>query len=216
MRPEIDDSELGPRARGATATMLKSLLGELDEILASKGIPVEDWLNPGLDSQTITLKLTEHNLGAPKELLALYGWHNGYASNLGARSVPRFPFDPLDTALSTYQMVTNILEEEVRQSGQDIHSFDWGAPPGYLSLTSGQYNIAVNCQADPSEPVQIHFTFPEFWETPNLGRAVSLCTLVTWWIEGIETGAHVWDTSLQDWQTHQDLLPDLQRGRFLV
>ncbi len=216
MRPEIADSVLGPSARGASAKMLKSLLRELGEVIASKGIPIDEWLNPGLDSATISNKLEQHDLGTPEELTTLYGWHNGFASNLGARAIPRFPFSPLEIALENYEVGVQVLEKFARDKRREILGLDWGSPPGFLPLISDNYTIAVDCQGDPANPPQIHFTFPEFWETPNLGRAVSLCTMVTFWLEGIESGAHEWDPSTQNWILHQELLPPLQKERFLL
>lgn len=214
--PKIEDSTRGPQAVDASAKLLDELLGELESKLLTLGVPVSEWLNPGLDPTTITDKLAEHGLGAPEELLTLYGWHNGIASNLGAGAIPRFPFNPLETALSNQDIRVQVLERLAAESGRDLLDFDWGSPPGFLSCISDQYTIAIDCQGDPIESPQIHFTFPEFWYTPDIGRAVSLCTLVTWWIEGIESGAHERDASAKNWILHQELLPPLQRAKMLV
>lgn len=122
--PRIEDTPHGQQAVGASAPLLEKLLGELERVIISKGIPVDEWLKPGLDSETISNMLAEHCLGAPEEIIALYGWHNGFASNRGARTIPRFPFNSLEISIQNAEMRTLVVDQIVAQSGGDGHDAD--------------------------------------------------------------------------------------------
>jgi hypothetical protein len=43
-------------------------------------------------------------------------------------------------------------------------------------------------------------------------RAVSLCTLVTWWLESLHSGAFRWDAVDERWIVDRRLLPRTQRA----
>lgn len=59
--------------------MLRQRLEELEQSLASLGLPVVAGLRPPLDDSVLTEALEARGLMAPPEVVELFGWHDGYA-----------------------------------------------------------------------------------------------------------------------------------------
>jgi hypothetical protein len=177
---------LGPRLDGASAPRLRDLLHQLEEKLASAGSPTY-LLQPGKHEEEVEELLAKAGLRAPDELVVWFGWHDGRVLD-DPRSfdvIPNFPIASLSEAIERHEEFTS---EFPGLDPRDEN--DWGIPRGWLSLTQTNYGTAVHCLGEPSASPQVRVATPFFYEEDG-HRAVSLCTLVAWWIVGLGAGGYV-------------------------
>lgn len=202
---EFTSTPDGPAVADASPALLRQLLSELDSQLLSMGIPVADWLNPGIGGEQISSQLRAVGLYPSEELLVWFGWCNGRVRDpktRGAigRPLPEFDISSLGEAVEFYRTLSN-------------KQFDFGAGPGWLMLVNSNWGLAVDCSRPGIVSPRIHSTIAEFTlpENDNSFRAVSLCTFVAWWLVGIAKGGWAWDPADASWSRHNALLPDSQR-----
>lgn len=214
-RPQINISARGPVTEGAGPSQLGSLLAEFEQALRQRGVPIDAWLQPGIPSDTVTSALAEVNLVPSEELLVWFGWHNGRAATTvqeratTSATIPNFVPASLEEAVRQYR--ESVLEFQVPAS-LDPELFYFGAGPGWLRLGSSLYGCAIDCSADPVLPIAIRSADPDFVLSAGEGlyQAVSLCTLVTWWLEGLDHGAYEWRG--EQWAIHDELLPTSRKA----
>lgn len=211
--PVIIQTADGPMADPAGAEVLAGLLGVLESELVAQGLSVERWLRPGLGRDEVIRMLAASGLGAPEELITLYGWHNGVVQgswpDANPLTLPNFHFASLDIAVMLYDhkraWVASPLWVDLKDRGL---IGDDGAGEGWLLIVESNKGCAVHCLRDPALPPLLHHADAELWlESDTLFRAVSLCTLVTWWIEGMRNGCYVWDRAEMLWKIDYKLLP---------
>jgi hypothetical protein len=84
-----------------------------------------------------------------------------------------------------------------------------GVGYGWLPLTTdleARLNVYCRGKAEDTPLVRnAEFGYADQFYKNKL-QAVSLCTIVTWWIEGIDAGAYTWDGPEAGWAQ-----PDLAR-----
>ncbi|MCA0218566.1 MAG: hypothetical protein LCH43_14610 [Actinobacteria bacterium] len=176
----------GPILVGSSAPRLAELLNQLEGHLVRAGSATH-LLNPGLSGQRIRNQLAASGLSAPDELIVWFGWHDGRVLD-DPRSfdvIPNFPIASLSEAIERHEEFTS---EFPGLDPRDEN--DWGIPRGWLSLTQTNYGTAVHCLGEPSASPQVRVATPFFYEEDG-HRAVSLCTLVAWWIVGLGGGGYV-------------------------
>jgi hypothetical protein len=207
--PVVIETLGGATTVGAGPTQLAELLETLDIELFHAGVPVAFRAPVGHDSVVDALGKVE--LFAPEELRVLYGWHDGHVFGQRA-TVPRFPYIPLQDCVAKYRMQMAVLDELATESMTDsTEDFDWGAPRGWMRLWGDNYAIAVECASSGDEPPRLRSTTEDFWWASRLRQVVSLCTVVTWLIDGIRLGGHVWDPDQGIWLLDWGQVPTLQR-----
>ena len=211
--PSVLGTPDGPRAEGSSPELLAELL-PIYERESQALVGANDWANPGISPDEVRSQLADIGLSAPDELVVLFAWHNGVP--VGGRSpFPRLSFTPLDHLCADYVWRG---ESYLEYPEEERESISWGAGPGWFPLISDMYRPVIDCSGELEGPPRVRYTdmaFDEHEYPRTSGQIVSLCTLFTWWIEGIRSGAHTWNKNLLVWETDDDLLPELQR-RFRV
>ena len=186
MKFDFKDSDSGPVLRGASPVLLAELLIAYEAALIAAGAPKPSF-QPGLSRADIVGRLGAAGLGAPEELVVWFEWHDGEIVVDGANYVsPTASLLSLENALSRQSHWTDDEDE------------NWGVPLGWLPLVNANFGPAIDCMGDPRDLPRLRYRNEEFGDHENC-RAVSLCTLVAWWIFAIENGAHVRDPATGVW-----------------
>jgi hypothetical protein len=223
--PQILATPDGPRADQTGAAVLIELLVRYEELALLAGVPMEATLRPGISEDQVRSVLGEVGLTPPTELVAWFGWHNGCADSgqagLALRTFPNFVMAGAEEAAANYR--TGILEyfppwlppeTELSAERGDI----FGIGEGWLMLTGSNRGYAIECTERDGPSPRIRYANEQFGEpgTENFFRAVSLCTIVTWWIEAFDNGAYRWNRERLMWDFDPlqlpSLLPDSQQA----
>ena len=193
----------GPSASGSGPGLLADLLTKFEETLSSLGVPARDYLGDGVGRSLVIEQLATVGLETNAELEAWFGWHNGRAggpdeSGLGYRVLPGFSQLSLEDAVSRYRSLT--VDFVVPDGVDPVYSTN-GVGRGWLVLTVDPYGFAMNCEGGPEVPPLVRKPEEEYFDEYFEGRlqVVSLCTLVTWWLEALQSGATTWNSSTQSW-----------------
>ena len=219
--PTVVASPDGPTTVPSGAAVLARLLVEFEELVTALGSPISDWLNPPVDPVEVTQKLAAYDLVANEEVLEWFGWHNGLRdrSQSAALTFPLLPgFGPasIDEALRTYRMT--VVDFAVPMA-DDARYYSRGVGHGWLLLSLDAFGFAVDCTGEFSQPPLVRKPMDEYIDEGFAGKlqAVSLCTLVTWWIEALNSGATRWDAGSQQWsELDLTLVSDIRRDAFFV
>lgn len=204
--PEIRIGADGPEAVAASPEMLADLLATLESEVARAGVPVGQWLSPPATESDLKAALAESGLLLSAELAILYTWHDGALPG-GHAALPRFPFEPYLVSLDRYR----IRRANDEQFEDQLGFGGWGDPAGWLPLVADSFTRVVDCTDPDGRPPLVRSTEPDFAGQRPLAQGRSLCTLVTWWIEGIRSGAHTWQADRRIWLLDEVKLPALQR-----
>jgi hypothetical protein len=185
--PETYVSGEGLTVANASSDLLRELLTALDRESSRLGVPVSEKLPAGLSRSEIEDLFDSIGLTPPEELLVWWGWHNGIRSQTWMSG--RDQID-LREAIQVYR-------------SQDLGTewYEWN--PEWI-LAAGQSNngMAVCCQIQPGSPL-VRFVSPETSGTQadeTEFQVVSLCTPVTWILQGIADGWRHWNSQKQFWE----------------
>ena len=219
--PEVIRTHYGPFAPSASPRLLSELLTEFERAASAAGAPTQDWLAEGIDASVVFSKMSAVGLIANDELVAWFGWHNGIRGigGAGARVVPFFSPASLDEGIARYRnLVLDFIIPANGTIGANPNDMK-GAGFGWLNLCSDNYGFAVACRSEARYTPLVRHVEDE-WDDPGAKdklQIVSLCTLVTWWIQGIRDAAVVWDPSTQTWSYPESKkLPPLQVEKWFV
>jgi hypothetical protein len=175
-------------AQKAGAPLLSDLLARLEIELKNKGVPVPELAMPGADPERIRSDFDAVGLTVPDEVIVWFSWHDGPLSeSLGPALLPKFTFYSHAEAIKSYQSGYGL--------SRGTEPWEWD--PDWFELMGEPGGLAVNCAAPRDHPPLIRAidfaaglgTSPEAVEL----QAVSLCTLVTWWIEALRNEWVAWD-----------------------
>lgn len=184
----------GPMLIGSSPDRLSDLLLEYESLVARQVPTLRDHLLPPLTPDEVESVLRQHGQPRTPELVVLYGWAGGINMTPPVKVVlPQFLFSPLESAFSRYD--------------QDHDGVSWGADAGWLRVVADNFGPAVELTEAPVS--RIHYANPEFDDEEAMYRAVSLCTLVAWWIDGLEAEAYEWDPETF-WTAKLKLMPEQQ------
>jgi hypothetical protein len=217
--PVIILTDNGPMAQGSSPELLRELLETYEYECDRMGSPIKRALASGIPEKQVREMLAEVGLVANDEVVTWFGWHDGVSTEIdfeiSVHAMPDFVAAPLFYAIQRYRDM--VLEFEPPY-GTDVpwEYFMFGAGEGWLMLIDSNRGCAIDCFAelDRSTPPRIRSASENFLESGSerLYRAVSLCTLVTWWLEGLRTGAYIWDESEQHWKVDPYLEPASRRN----
>ncbi|ARC58303.1 hypothetical protein AS850_14555 [Frondihabitans sp. 762G35] len=207
-RPELPEIRLVdgvPVVESWSPSLLADLLVTYEVEMISAGFDARQYLGPGLSEEAVRSQLAALQMTPTSELISWFAWANG-------ASVPLPGIHPasLEKAIEMYVLVHLPMYEEPEPGLEDI---TWGVGKGWLRLELDNYSKAVDCNPGPRNPPEVHQTTPEFGQfNDTWGRCRSLCTLVTWWIEGLRGGAYEWNASLRTWFVGDfSAIPELQK-----
>ncbi len=196
------DSPQGPTVEGASPQSLRALLEELATTLAAVGVPLTS-LRRGLARDAVIDRLTAAGLGAPEEVIEWFGWNDGQDVSAGQPlALPGPALAGLDDAI-TRQAHLLAADRPEFFPGLSQEERLWGVAPGWLRLVDDNTGLAVDCGGDPTQPPRIRFASAEFALRPanQTQQALSLCTLVAWWLYGIRGGGYTFDAGRGEWLT---------------
>ena len=211
----------GPRVREVGADRLRSLLAEYSDALVSLGVPLDDWLAPGVSEHEVRSQLADVELVSSDELVVWFGWHDGLNPGVdrkrSTQALPGIVPLSLQEAVAMYRAGVLNVQDPPERPGQPKltrEDFFFGAGVGWLRIANDIYGPAVECVDPPSRiprlrSPNIEFGFPG---TEGYFGAVSMCTLVTWWVESLRSGAFDWLPKEQRWEIRPELFPASQRA----
>jgi hypothetical protein len=217
----------GPVADGASPKLLAELLGTLEDEPRAHGVPVGDILLPGIPSSQTIDELQAVGLTAPEELVVWWGWHGGNRVDAASRLVfgialPAFVQGSVHTAVENYRFQMCAL------GGADLDPFrpdpehereyrEQGGGTGWLPLEATGHGTLIDCNLASDGPPKIHSSDVQFSFADSAAyfRAVSLTTIVTWWLDEIFRGHWVWNPGRLGWdETQESTSPSRQQVLF--
>jgi hypothetical protein len=189
-------------------------LNRLASAWAAQGAPIADQLADGLTDQEIDALMAPLGLRLPAEARMWWGWHDGVPWRPSGGVTPEralghgLQYLPLRDAVDQYlkerEVFSEVTGDPEPYRPASLFPITWRAGP-----------IMCDCSVPEGEPTPIYFSGshdarPEDFERP---AARSFGEMVTWWIEAIEDGVWRWDSGLEAWAIHPDLLdPERRTG----
>lgn len=191
------------------AAELSVLLDVFFEELSKLQLPIAQHLAPGLTDTDVRELLATKSLSAPDELVAWYSRFNGLRFEPGEEPFncfPRFPLHSLEQAIALY-------ERDSTSPGLGTQEWEWH--PQWLRIGGSVQSIAVKCGDDTDEPVLVRSVGDDrtTQEPRPTYQVVSLCTPITWWIEGLREGHYAWNGDTRRWQSNVPQSIDQGRSR---
>lgn len=138
------------------------------------------------------------------ELIVWFTWVHSQVSVLGgdpiATEAPQH-LHVVNAAITAYRRRRELVQSESESDPSSARFYEMGAAEGWLQLEADNYGYAVDCSGKDASPPRLRMINEYFVEddTETMFRAVSLCTIVTWWLEELESGALTWDSSASRW-----------------
>jgi hypothetical protein len=221
--PAIEVGPDGPLAQGSSPELLSALLSELDEMLLANKVPVADLLSPGVSEEYVLSQMGSVGLTPPAELLVWFGWHNGATRAEGRPSIagvalPAFVPGSVRSSGAHYRLHLGVPETSTNVVGEldpDLEALyvGMGGGVGWFPLAADGNGMLIECNISAGTAPKLHSYDLEF-DSPDarhLLRAVSLCTIATWWLEEISSGAWAWDADRKAWDENIELTSATRR-----
>ena len=206
--PETIGTPDGPSVDGASAHLLKVLLGAFEDQLVTAGIPVNEFLRPGAPPAKVHEIFAKNGLTAPDEAVVWFGWHDGPVRGVGDEALPIFEF-------------WSIEEADARRNAPRALPMgyeDWQWIPTWMQIMGDANGLAIECGADAKQsPLVRGLSWGEPSTQPGrtLSQVVSLCTPVAWWIDALRHGWYAWDPDENSWDTDRSGQPAIRALRGL-
>ncbi|HEY7933172.1 MAG TPA: SMI1/KNR4 family protein [Solirubrobacteraceae bacterium] len=200
----------------ADVTLLDpSMLDVYEELLRAQGVPVDEWLNPGLTKEEMDTKAASIGLTLPTEARVWWEWHDGESRDSRESALGPFkPFLPLDVAIEQYMMSRDVAMKAAEPDNPPLDDPDFLWPPVWLPIGGdGGHPVVIDCSVAEGEPTPL---WAVMWAAAVEDRAElaspSLGQMVAWRIEALENGAWKWDPETSYWEEeNRDLLPQALR-----
>ncbi len=216
--PLIEQTLSGPRAQGSSPELLVALLGTLEEEASAAGAPTKGGFAPGLPSGEVERQLAAVGLAPPEELSAWFAWHDGANESSAAhRLIPGLVVASLADCVRSYRELVLDFDpppDPLTGTPLDPKFFTMGVGEGWLRIGMDNFSIAMDCSGQLPSPPLVRLPTWEHYDPGFEGKlqAVSLCTVVTWWIESIRSGAYRWNTERQLWDDSPLDFPESRRA----
>ncbi len=209
--PETVGTPRGPSVEGASPALLAELLDQFETELVRVGVPVGRFLQPGAHPDYVRDVFDRNGLTAPDEAVVWFSWHDGPTRIPGGNHpLPRFEIWSLDEADDRRH------SDGAQPLGRSPDEWD----PDWFQIMGPVAGLAMNC-GEPVERVPLVRALSHTLEMgtqpdQTLQQVVSLCTPVTWWIEGIREGWYTWIPELNGWDYDFMAQPVIRRLRGLT
>jgi cell wall assembly regulator SMI1 len=181
------------------------LLTEYAALLASQGVPTDQWDRPGLTDAQLDEATAALGLDLPEEARVIWRWHDGIESSAGANALGAVGEQLLSiaSAVAEAQEHRTLLTKACREMGTE------GDPryhPGWLPLIGPEYPLVIDCRVGRNDPSPVRIIS---WEDPNPPPVVarSIGEVFALWGDLIRMGAWLWNTDSADWEVDTDRLP---------
>lgn len=201
---KVVSTDRGLMLEGASAHLLRELLGALTDELRAQGVEVDRDLNTGLPRDQVRDSFASAGLHLPEDAIEWFGWRNGLTSDARREKrndpLPHFFSWTLDEALST--------RRQLGKAGL-IGDDEWQWNPAWLHLIADNNGVAMHLGDLSMPPTVRSLSFGE----PNTDasytdrQVVSLCTPVYWWLEDLRSGVFTWDRDLAEWRRDWAAIP---------
>lgn len=177
-------------------TRLEAALARLEAALAAQHNPVLDGMQPGLPEREIRRVIGELGINPPQELIAWFGWHNGYVAPPGrtprawmGAELLQYTFDH---AVSLYSGIAEGIDE-FREF--DLVSPDEDTEWFPLCMVRGGSYLVMNCGNGLQRGSVARWNTHAQGFRPGGYRPQTLAEPVEWWVELIESGTWRYDAS---------------------
>ncbi|MEK6273699.1 MAG: SMI1/KNR4 family protein [Actinomycetota bacterium] len=190
------------------------LLEELKTGWARQRAPVVDHLRPGLSPERIDELTAPLGLRLPVEARTWWEWHDGVDVTLGIHSElgPSVPFLPLGNAAE----LCRLLREQAGKTWGDQADHWWR--PGWFPITERSRGDQMGLRVEEGAPTPIFWADSHDYDADGLAnpKVDSFGTMVTWWIEALDSGAWRYDAGAGRWERRSELLPSEREVSRLV
>ena len=205
----VRETPQGWSLEGASPARLRELLDTFTHKLADRGIDCDHLLNPGASAEEVKAGFASVDLVAPDELVVWFGWHNGLRENGNHQWFGHVPF--------VFPMTLKwCIDDYKYQLAEGIPLGVWTA--GWFALEA-EVGLAVFCGADPADSLLVRKPDPESGDSldvPSVNQLVSLCTLVTWWIDALDAGYATPGVDAWDWKYDNPGLIDIDHETLIL
>ena len=200
-------------ATPSSAEVLADLLVTYEDELRRAAPSFCELLNPGLAPDQIRSMLAEIDITASDELVTWFSWHNGrhYPEDVWAPELhPFFRAVTLEGSIAAYESSV-AFQKRVGTEGV----YNW--KKGWVGISDASVGFMVSSTGDsPDAPSIVQFCDEENYagERGTLPWMITLCPLVTWWIEALRNGAATENGG--GWTYDASKLTPLQRSSRLI
>jgi hypothetical protein len=204
------DSDGTVELRGSSPERLAELLERLEDTLQAIGVDTPTLLAPGISSSQLARALKPIAMQPNDELEVWFGWHNGqYIPGELGPALPFFIPSSAEGAVDFFQNQAPRVDGSI--GGASEAPLTFGFEAGWLPLAQASFiGYSIEGGTPVSGSPRVRFTSPEWGEpgTERLYKLRSLCTLVAWWIVGLDAGAYKYDPSVPSWSEEPAKLPE--------
>lgn len=175
----------------------------------SAGAPIAESLRPGLSEQAQDAIVTPLGLRLPHEARVWWGWHDGTNTTTASYAIGLdLLYLPLEKALGVYKRQLHVAATVA--SGDDSLSPEDVWPDNWLpiSIRGNGAMMVCDCSVPEGSPTPIRHVDHEFFNQAVDPVAPSLGTVVSSWIDALDTGAWTFNPGLKRWDHDPSRLSD--------
>ena len=209
----------------ASLLLSEELLAAFEERLARVGAPCVSAFRPGLSEDEMDALTAPLGLRLPEEARQWWGWHDGIPvaeleRPIDGQVAPQRHHYALSEAVEQYRIgraeaaYLAKMQPPASDRVPELRNPDYWWAPSWFPLTLSFGWVVLDCDVGKGEPSPLRLLdFAWLNEEVHVPRAASLGQLVEWWIEAMDTGAHVYDARRGRWDVDPDrLVPGLARA----
>jgi hypothetical protein len=186
---------------GADNAGFDQVIAEYEVKLRQQGVPLADWMSPGLGPEEQDRMLGPLGLRLPPEARAWWTWRNGcpgfgrkkLATPVGERLLT------LSEAVAVYREYRQTVQELVEPDIPALANPDDRWHPSWLPIIGPQLPIVIDCAEGSVRTTPVRRINLQYVEESQEIGARSIRQMVRWWIGAIDFGAWQWDKSEQEW-----------------
>ena len=185
------------------------MLEELEARWRAQGAPIAEDLRPGVEPRAIEAATSAVGVELPTEARVWWGWHDGTRRSLTSHAIGGdLLYLTLEAAVSRYEQEQAGAAAAVEDDGVDAQE-TW--QPTWFPVASRGDGAVMACDCDVAEgdptPIRrVHWE--KFGEQSVVPVAPSLGTVVSWWIDAIDSGAWFFDRERGFWEEDHERLGD--------
>ena len=199
----------------ATVRLDHNMLASYEAELRGQGVPVHQWLRPGLTSTEVDALVAPIAVELPAEAKLWWEWHDGPIEQMEWEALgPNLPFRDLTRTIERYRDMRQFVMTELDPDGPPRDDPDWWWHPTWLPFAGdGKFLLGLDCSGAVDAPVPLRSIvwsdqddeWRKSWHHP-LGR----------WspgvLEALLNGGWTWDQATNRWKVDARLVP-LQLNR---
>jgi hypothetical protein len=190
-----------PTVAPAGADVLSELLGIWEDELRRHRFPVSSATSRGLPPDQVAERLEGAGLTASPELIAWFSWKNGQPMhNNTPPLVPGIWMSGIEWAVN-----------DTAGAPRGTDPFQWS--PTWIRLGWDKITLAAD---SATTRVRVFDYEQDTWEPTSHTEVLSLCTAVTWYIEALRSGGHIWKPEIGEWDRDPELIDPIGRAHMYL